>query len=216
MPDEEAQPTVIVPRPPRFARLRRGGGEGEPSSAVEPAEDDPSHTAILIPPERADGEDTIIVAVPEQAPAVADFPDAPDPATLPSRTALERERKALIDRREEALYHLGGLAFEAHRRDLLPEGALRERADVITDQERRLAEIDAGLLALASARAERRAQRATVGAPVLPEAVGTCPDCATGFFEGARFCFNCGVALGAVGADGPETGDGPEESANRD
>ena len=202
---EEAQPTVVIPRPARFARFRRGSDEGTSGSgSAEPTDADPSHTAILVPPERLEGEDTVIVPIPDADADDPDVGDASEPEALPSRASLERERRSLIDQREAALYHLGGLAFEVYRRDDLPEGAMQERAEVIAGMERRLAEIDARIVTLAAERAERREQRSRPAAPTTPQTVGTCAACGTGYFPDAHFCFNCGASIEAAAGDEAE------------
>lgn len=102
---------------------------------------------------------------------------------------LRRERRRLLASREEAVYHLGGLAFELYRRDRLGEEVMRRRAgevatldDSVRDIDARLGEIDR----------ERRERRRRVPAD---EAVGNCLECRAPFRAEARFCWQCGSRL---------------------
>ena len=103
--------------------------------------------------------------------------------------ALHRRRRALIAQRQEAVYHLGGLAFELYRRDLLGEEVMRRRAgevamldDTVRDIDIRLGEMDH----------ERRARRAR-SSPDLD--VGSCVRCHASFRAEARFCWQCGARV---------------------
>lgn len=127
--------------------------------------------------------------------AVAD--DAPA-EELGSRGPLERERRNLVDERESQVYHLGGLAFELHRRQLLPDGVMRLRADDVERTDDRIREIDASLDAIETDREDRRQrerERRAAGAKPEPEPAGNCPKCGTAFKPNASFCWNCGTPV---------------------
>ena len=121
---------------------------------------------------------------------------APEPG---SRGALERERRTLVDEREGHVYHLGGLAFELHRRGLLPDGVMRLRAGNVEQTDDRIREIDASLDAIEAEREERRRvekERRAASAPgTAPEPAGVCSSCATAFQSEARFCWSCGTPV---------------------
>ncbi len=135
--------------------------------------------------------------------AEADAPEVvPTPARPPRAGSLRRERRRLISRREEAVYNLGGLAFELYRRDLLPEGAMRMRAGDVAHIDDTVRDIDVRLGDMERARRERRSR-----APADP-AVGCCLACRTTFQAQARFCWQCGnqVVPPPVGGDDQPTG----------
>jgi hypothetical protein len=100
---------------------------------------------------------------------------APRRASHPG--TLKRERRALLQEREERLRDLGGLVFEMFRRDRFRVELVTERCADLVALEGRLEEIDS-LLAAASGRGSLRC---TCGAP-LP--------------WGAHFCANCGRPTG--------------------
>ena len=103
--------------------------------------------------------------------------------------ALHRRRRALIAQRQEAVYHLGGLAFELYRRDLLDEEVMRRRAgevalldDTVRDIDIRLSEMDR----------ERRERRARSQGDL---SAGNCVRCHAPFRAEARFCWQCGAQV---------------------
>jgi hypothetical protein len=99
----------------------------------------------------------------------------------PSAGDLRRERRALLELREERLRDLGGLTLEMYRRDQFNEALVVERCAELVAMETRVAEIDA---LLAGARGLRRGEGVcSCGAPVL---------------TGARFCPSCGRSLVAA------------------
>lgn len=114
----------------------------------------------------------------------AERADRPAPAST-----LRRERRALLASRQDAAYHLGGLAFELYRRDLLQDGVLRQRAVEVAALDDRIREIDRQL-------GERTARApAPAGAPGAAQAgpAGNCLVCRSEFVQDARFCSNCGA-----------------------
>jgi hypothetical protein len=165
-PEPPAQADAGPPAPARswrsFVPRRR---QAPTPAAAEPAPDgdrpQEQPTAVIPPPPRPEG---------------------------PSR--LRRERRRLLTTREQAVYHLGGLAFELYRRDLLTEEVMRRRAgevamldDTVRDIDARLGEIDR----------ERRDRRRRRGA--AETAVGNCLTCRAPFRAEARFCWQCGTQL---------------------
>lgn len=102
---------------------------------------------------------------------------------------LRRRRRRLLTEREEAVYHLGGLAFELYRRDLLPEGVMRLRAGEVATLDDSVRDIDVRLGEIDRARRERR------GAAPEDPSVGCCLVCRTPFRAEARFCWQCGTQV---------------------
>ena len=115
------------------------------------------------------------------------------PAT-PAATDLRRERRALLQLREERLRELGGLTLEMYRRDHFNETLVVERCAELVAIEARASEIDA-LLQGARGLRRRGAAICACGAPVL---------------MGARFCPSCGRSLidetAEAGAQGRRVG----------
>lgn len=97
---------------------------------------------------------------------------------VPAASELRRERRALLQIREDRLRDLGGLTLEMYRRDQFNEALVVERCAELVAIETRVSEIDA----LVSGVGLRRRQQAicACGAPIL---------------VGARFCPSCGRAL---------------------
>ncbi len=105
---------------------------------------------------------------------------APRYLTPPARE-LRRERKALLQVREERLRDLGGLTLEMYKRDRFSASLVVERCAELVAVEARIHEIDA--LLDGSAGLKREGGAACVcGAPLL---------------IGARFCATCGRAAPA-------------------
>lgn len=96
--------------------------------------------------------------------------------SAPAASDLRRERRALLQLREERLRDLGGLTLEMYRRDHFNETLVVERCAELVAIEARVSEIDALLLGARGLR-RRGAAICTCGAPVL---------------IGARFCPSCG------------------------
>jgi zinc-ribbon domain len=104
---------------------------------------------------------------------------------LPSPGALRRERRALLQAREEGLRDLGGLILEMFRRNRFNDELVRERCAELVDLDRHLDELDEVLRA------------ATHRAPLR-----RC-ECGTEIPPFARFCPGCGRDLTPPG-DGEE------------
>jgi hypothetical protein len=102
----------------------------------------------------------------------------------PPPRELKRERKALLQVREERLRDLGGLALEMFKRDRFSAALVVERCAELVAIEARIHEIDA--LLDGSARVRREGGGLCVcGAPLL---------------LGARFCATCGRPAGEARA----------------
>lgn len=116
----------------------------------------------------------------------------PAVATKPVPRELRRERKSLLQVREERLRDLGGLALEMYKRDRFNAGLVVERCAELVAIEARVHEIDAVLDG--SARLRRGSVTCVCGAP---------------FLLGARFCATCGrpvaeASAGSLDAAGPQ------------
>ncbi len=98
----------------------------------------------------------------------------------PAPRELKRERKALVQFREDRLRDLGGLALEMYKRDRFDAGLVVERCAELVAVEARVQEIDAVLDGSAHVRGGVAAVCAC-GAPLL---------------LGARFCATCGRPAG--------------------
>ena len=125
---------------------------------------------------------------------MADHPIAsPTPGTyeVPPTRELRRERKALLEVREERLRDLGGLALEMYKRDRFNAGLVVERCAELVAIEARVQEIDALLDGTAGIRRGGGGALCICGAPIL---------------LGARFCASCGRVLGGGAPDGRPSG----------
>ena len=121
-------------------------------------------------------------------------PEAPgDPATyvVPPPRELKRERKALLEMREERLRDLGGLALEMYKRDRFNAGLVVERCAELVAIEARVQEIDALLDGSALVRRGGGGAVCICGAPIL---------------LGAKFCATCGRTLGGGRVEARSTG----------
>jgi hypothetical protein len=116
-----------------------------------------------------------------------------DPATyvVPPPRELKRERKALLEMREERLRDLGGLALEMYKRDRFNAGLVVERCAELVAIEARVQEIDALLDGSALVRRGGGGAVCICGAPIL---------------LGAKFCATCGRTLGGGRAEARSTG----------
>ena len=129
---------------------------------------------------------------PEAAEASVPTPPPEDaPPIAGTRAHLRRRRRELLNRRAEVVYHLGGLAFELFRRDLLSEQVMRVRAEEVAELDRSVRDIDQRLLQLA----ERPPRPTRVRRKKEEEPAGVCPSCGSPHTSVASFCWNCGVKL---------------------
>src|SRR5688572_31087516 len=102
----------------------------------------------------------------------------PGTYVVPQPRELKRERKALLQVREERLRDLGGLALEMYKRDRFNAGLVVERCAELVAIEARVHEIDALL----------------DGSAKLLRGTTTCA-CGAPFLLGARFCATCGRSI---------------------
>ena len=109
----------------------------------------------------------------------------------PSSRELKRERRALLDVREDRLRDLGGLALEMYKRDRFNAGLVVERCAELVAIEARVQEIDALLDGSARVRRGGAGALCICGAPIL---------------LGARFCATCGRQLGGGAVEPPPGG----------
>jgi hypothetical protein len=100
---------------------------------------------------------------------------------VPPPRELKRERKALLQVREDRLRDLGGLAFEMYKRDRFVAGLVVERCAELVAIEARIQEIDDLLDGTAGLRGGRRGAMCLCGAPLM---------------LGARYCATCGRPAG--------------------
>jgi len=96
---------------------------------------------------------------------------------IPPTRDLKRERKALLEVREERLRDLGGLALEMYKRDRFNAGLVVERCAELVAIEARVQEIDSLLDGTALVRRGGGGAVCACGAPIL---------------LGARYCATCG------------------------
>lgn len=102
---------------------------------------------------------------------------------LPPASQLRRERRSLLQVREQRLRDLGGLMVEMYRRDQFRQDLLVDRCEELARLEERLAELDTLLAAATSRGRVREAAHCECGAPI---------------FWGAKFCNQCGRAVAAT------------------
>lgn len=188
----EAQPTDSAADQPATAV------EAAPGSVEQAAASEAAGTGEAAPkPQRRWGRRRPAQPEPAtEAPAADAGADDAAPAAVAADTEtnpgrLRRRRKRLISDREVAVYHLGGLAFELYRRDLLAEDVLRRRAGAVALIDESVHDIDTRLEQLDSERRERRSRR---GEGALTTA-GNCLACRAPFQDEARFCWQCGARL---------------------
>lgn len=177
-PEPDAAPAPTPRR--RWLRRRPPAGTATPEQAADGAPAPEATTPPAADGEAADGE-----AADGESAAGAE----PAPPAAAGTRRLRRDRRRLISRREEAVYHLGGLAFELYRRDMLNEDVMRRRAGEVAEIDDSVRDIDARLGEIDR---ERRARRR--GEPAESSA-GCCLTCRTPFRAEARFCWQCGAQL---------------------
>ena len=94
-------------------------------------------------------------------------------AALPPPGAIRRERRALLDSREQRLRDLGGLIFEMFRYDRFNEGLVRERCTELIELDGRLEELEE----LHQAATNRAPARGCSCGAELPPFSRFCPAC---------------------------------------
>lgn len=164
---------------------------GEPQSPPDPASTE--QTGVIQVPVSPDEGTTVIPPVQPPTP--------PKPPKRPSAAKLRRERAGLMAQREEMIFHLGGLAFELYRHDLLSHEVARLRAGRVAELDQAVHEIDRQLM-----QPPDRHQVALLDA--APAEAGCCLACRAVFFADARFCMQCGSRL----LPPPLAGEGPSDA----
>jgi hypothetical protein len=127
----------------------------------------------------------------EHPTTAAPIPGARATYVVPPARELKRERKALLEVREERLRDLGGLALEMYKRDRFNAGLVVERCAELVAIEARVQEIDSLLDGSARIRRGGGGALCICGAPIL---------------LGARYCASCGRTLGAASVDARTSG----------
>jgi hypothetical protein len=107
-----------------------------------------------------------------------------------SRGKIRRTRSGLVAERDEALFHLGGLVHDLHRRGEIDPALLERRAGRVDEIDQQIQLLDWRLETLDG---ERRARR--YGGPIE---AGHCLNCRTPFHADAQFCARCGVPFGPM------------------
>jgi hypothetical protein len=167
-------------------RIRRpGAAEESRTEAIAPPE--PAHGSAPIAP---DGEPSATRADGRPLPAGIAPEDLERRTAAGRRGKLRRRARFLRRARELALRDLGGLVYEARRRD-------QDGGTLVEEKVQHLAVLDEQL----------RGIEGELGAPrgetVLrePGVGGLCPRCGELHASDARFCSSCGLELGAMAAE---------------
>jgi hypothetical protein len=126
---------------------------------------------------------------PPAPPSDGDLPgpaplDVPEPLASSTR-GLRRQRKRLLQRRDEMLFHLGGLAYDLHLLGELQAPVIELRAGMIHALDTTVDAIDSQLVARGKSGSAQR----------LPIVVGSCRTCRSLFVADARYCMSCGRTL---------------------
>ena len=169
-PGPEAAAQTSRPRRRLFRKRARDEGDGVRAAAEPAAESDVDGAAEEPSPE---GE-----------------PESTQPAALrqgkaPGRNRIKRDRQRLDSERQEAQFHLGGLAVELFRRDALTEQVLRSKAAELIDLDEQVRLLDWRLEAIETERRQRKGME--------PPVAGACLSCGAEFAPAAAFCWRCGV-----------------------
>jgi hypothetical protein len=114
-------------------------------------------------------------------------------SAIPPAGVLRRERRALLQFREERLRDLGGLLLEMFRRDRFRENLVRERCEELLEIDDHLAALDS-LLGLSWTLPGQA--RCACGAPII-DGAEFCAACGRSIGEASRECSACGNALPA-------------------
>ncbi len=174
-------------------RIRRPGAAEETRTEATPLPEPAHGSAPETAPVRADGSPLPAGVTPE---------DLELRSGAGRRGKVRRRARFLRRARELALRDLGGLVYEAHRRD-------QDGGKLVKEKVEHLGVIDA----------ELRVLEAELGTPrgetVLrePGVGGTCPRCGELHASDAHYCSRCGLDLTTVPAEEPGAGAGRERGA---
>lgn len=205
-PEDAAQPTTAFPAlpypaaptgvpaeppapepPPKGWRARRRAAKAEAKAAAAAAAESSAlpapAVAVPAPPEPEH---------PEALGKITDVgTDLDGPMDLPESLAsssrgLRRQRRRLLNKRDQMVFHLGGLSYELHLLGELGAPVAQRRAGMIYELDTTVRAIDAQLASRGATKpSEQR----------LPIVVGSCRTCHTLFVAEARYCMKCGAAL---------------------
>jgi hypothetical protein len=114
-------------------------------------------------------------------------------SAIPPAGVLRRERRALLQFREERLRDLGGLLLEMFRRDRFREDLVRERCEELLEIDDHLAALDS-LLGISWTLPEQA--RCVCGASVA-DGAEFCAACGRSVGDASQQCAACGSALPA-------------------
>ncbi len=164
-------------------RIRRPGAAAETRTEATPLPEPAHGSAPETAPVRADGSPLPAGVTPE---------DLALRSGAGRRGKVRRRARFLRRARELALRDLGGLVYEAHRRD-------QDGAKLIAEKVQHLGVIDAELRALEVELGTPR------GETVLrePGVGGTCPRCGELHASDAHYCSRCGLDLTTVPVEEP-------------
>ena len=203
-PEDAAQPTTSFPQLPYPSAADAAAAQA--AAAPEPAGAEPKQgwrarrraekaraAADATPaPEATPAAVVPAPEAPEALGTVTDLgTDLPGPMDIPdslatSPRALRRQRRRLLNARDQMVFHLGGLAYELHRLGELSAPVAQRRAGMIYELDATVSAIDAQLASRSSTKPAE---------PRLPIVVGSCRTCHTLFVAEARYCMKCGAAL---------------------
>jgi hypothetical protein len=174
-----AQPTPPEPDdPPKGWRARRRAARARDAAAESLLLGTPP-VPVPAPPAELLGSGTDVGT---DLPGPMDVPDS----LASSTRGLRRQRRRLLNNRDQMIFHLGGLAYELHLLDELSAPVAQHRAGLIYELDTTVRAIDAQLAARGSTKpSEQR----------LPIVVGACRTCHTLFVAEARYCMKCGAEL---------------------
>jgi hypothetical protein len=179
-------------------RIRRpGAAEESRTEAIAPPE--PAHGSA---PTAPDGEPPATRADGRPLPAGIAPEDLERRTAAGRRGKLRRRARFLRRARELALRDLGGLVYEARRRD-------QDGGALVEEKVRHLAALDGELRGIESDLGTPR------GETVLrePGIGGLCPRCGELHASDARFCSHCGLEFAAVAAEPEATAAGEATTA---
>jgi hypothetical protein len=196
------QPTASFPRLPYPSAADAAAAQPTPPEPTPPEPDDPPKgwraRRRAARARDAAAESLLLETPPVPAPPAellgsntdvgTDLPGPMDvPESLASSTrGLRRQRRRLLNNRDQMIFHLGGLAYELHLLDELSAPVAQHRAGLIYELDTTVRAIDAQLAARGSTKpSEQR----------LPIVVGACRTCHTLFVAEARYCMKCGAEL---------------------
>jgi hypothetical protein len=196
------QPTASFPRLPYPSAADAAAAPPTPPESTPPEPDDPPKgwraRRKAARARDAAAESLLLRTPPEPTPpgealgSSTDIgTDLPGPMDVPESLAsstrgLRRQRRRLLNNRDQMIFHLGGLAYELHLLDELSAPVAQHRAGLIYELDTTVRAIDAQLAARGSTKpSEQR----------LPIVVGACRTCHTLFVAEARYCMNCGAEL---------------------